>query len=133
MFKIFMMTLWDFDGSLRDQDFHDDRLIFVFPYLVGYKALPLVKLSRVLSSSQKNYLPKNFEISKNTLGECKGKNQYNCHHSLLENAAIFSRPAFPSTHRMRWGSPPKMKNIFCILRQSKVQRTDLIQCYSNYS
>ena len=73
MFKIFMMTLRDFDGSLRDQDFHDDRLIFVFPYLVGYKALPLVKLSRVCLLVKKTIYQKTLKYQKTQWGNVREK------------------------------------------------------------
>lgn len=73
MFKIFMMTLRDFDGSLRDQDFHDDRLIFAFPYLIGYKALPLVKLSRACLIVKKTIYKKTLKYKKTQWGNVREK------------------------------------------------------------
>ena len=80
------------------------------------------KIVASLSSSQENYLQQNFKISKNPLGEYKGKNQYNYHNSLTANATIFSCPVFSSTQR----------NVSRILQQSNDLRTDCMQYYSNY-
>lgn len=59
-----MMALRDFDGCLRDQDFHDDRWKLLFPYLIGYKARPLVKLSRACLLVKKTIYKKTLKSQK---------------------------------------------------------------------
>ena len=102
---------------LRGQDFHDDRTIFLlFPYLIGYKAWLLVKLSRSCLLVKKIIYDKTLKYQK-----IHWENQYNYNHSLIANATMFSRPVFSSTQR----------NVSCILQQSNVLRPDCMQYYSN--
>ena len=102
---------------LRGQDFHDDRTIFLlFPYLIGYKAWLLVKLSRAYLLVKKIIYDKTLKYQK-----IYWENQYNYHHSLIANATMFSRPVFSSTPI----------NVSRILQQGNVLGPDCMQYYSN--
>ena len=68
-----MMALRDFDGCLRDQDFHDDRWKLLFPYFIGCKARPLVKLSRACLLVKKTIYKKTLKYQKTHWGNVREK------------------------------------------------------------